>query len=272
VGTEKRQRQKEGRQQRLAAEKTNLRRNQRRRRLAAAVLVSIVVFGALVLIAQTGGDDETDTAAEATTTTVAESPGSTTPAAPAAFQYGEGECPPAEKPAQPVLEFAAAPQRCIEDGVDYSAVLTTSEGQITIDLLEDQAPGTVNNFVVLARYGYYDNDDFHRIIPGFVAQGGDPVGEPPGTGGPGYMFADELPAAVEDYVEGSVAMANSGPDTNGSQFFIYLGPNSLPGPQYSLFGQVTEGLEVARAIESLGSGSGAPQQAVTIESVEIVEQ
>jgi cyclophilin family peptidyl-prolyl cis-trans isomerase len=272
VGTEKRERQKEGRQQRLAAEQAEARQNQRRRRLVAAVLVSVVVFGALVLISQTGGDDETDTAAEGTTTTAPPSSSSTTPAAPAAFEYGTGECPPPEKPAEPVRQFEAAPQRCIEDGVDYAAVLTTSEGQITVDLLEDEAPGTVNNFVVLARYGYYDNDDFHRIIPGFVVQGGDPVGEPPGTGGPGYMFPDEVPASVEDYVEGSVAMANSGPDTNGSQFFIYLGPNTLPGPQYSLFGQVTEGLEVAKAIEALGSDSGEPQQVVSIESVGIVEQ
>jgi cyclophilin family peptidyl-prolyl cis-trans isomerase len=151
-------------------------------------------------------------------------------------------------------------------------VVTTSEGAFTIDLLEDTAPGTVNNFVVLARYGYYDGDDFHRIIPGFVVQGGDPVGDPAGTGDPGYEIGDEVPAGVEAYTEGSVAMANSGPNTNGSQFFVYVGPNPLPGPLYSLFGQVTEGLDVVKAIEALGSAGGDPQQPVSIESVEVLER
>jgi cyclophilin family peptidyl-prolyl cis-trans isomerase len=171
-----------------------------------------------------------------------------------------------------VRSFSAAPQRCIEDGVDYAARFTTSEGTFTVDLLEDEAPGTVNNFVVLARYGYYDGDDFHRIIPEFVVQGGDPVGEPQGTGSPGYMIPDELPASVDAYTEGSLAMANSGPDTNGSQFFVYLGPNPLPGPSFSHFGQVSAGLDVVQSLEALGSPNGMPQQPATIESVEIVEQ
>ncbi|MBW3644935.1 MAG: peptidylprolyl isomerase, partial [Actinobacteria bacterium] len=112
------------------------------------------------------------------------------------FEYGTGECPPEDKPEEPVRQFDDAPQRCIEDGVDYAAVLTTSEGELTVDLLEDTAPGTVNNFVVLARYGYYDGSVFHRIIPDFVVQGGSPPGAPAGTGGPGYTIPDELPASV----------------------------------------------------------------------------
>lgn len=182
------------------------------------------------------------------------------------------ECPAADGSSPKTQKFSGPPPMCIDLAKSYTATMVTNKGTMTIALDPSSAPKAVNNFVVLARYGYYDNDDFHRIIPGFVVQGGDPVGEPPGTGGPGYMFPDEVPDAVEDYVEGSVAMANSGPDTNGSQFFIYLGPNSLPGPQYSLFGQVTEGLEVAKAIEGLGSPSGEPQQPVAIESVEIVER
>ena len=256
MGTEKRQRQKVGRQSRLAEQATAMKRDQRRKRLVAAVVVSLVVFGGLLLISQVGNDGEVEDQAAGD---------------PAAL-YGTGECPPPDKPAEPVLEFEAAPQRCIEEGVDYAAQVTTSEGAFTIDLLEDTAPGTVNNFVVLARYGYYDGDDFHRIIPGFVVQGGDPVGEPAGTGDPGYEIGDEVPASVDAYVEGSVAMANSGPNTNGSQFFVYVGPNPLPGPLYSLFGQVTEGLDVVKAIEALGSGSGDPQKPVSIESVEILER
>ncbi|HEV2767741.1 MAG TPA: peptidylprolyl isomerase [Acidimicrobiales bacterium] len=256
--TEKRRRQKEGRQARLAAQQASRRRAQRKRRLVTAVVVSLVVFGLLLLLSGNGDDPaEHDVA-------TGEGNG--------AFEYGTGECPPEAKPEEPVRQFDDAPQRCIEEGVDYAAVLTTSEGEITVDLLEDTAPGTVNNFVVLARYGYYDGTLFHRVIPGFVVQGGSPPGVPAGTGGPGYTIPDELPASVDDYTEGSVAMANAGADTGGSQFFIYLGPNPLPGPKYSLFGNVTEGLEVAKAIEDLGSPSGQPRQEVTLESVEIVER
>ena len=264
MGTEKRQRQREGRQSRLAQQLTTRRRDQRRRRLVLSVVLAVAVFAVMVLISQAGTDDPADTVAAPPETT-------TSTTAPVGFAYGTGACPPAEKPADPVLSFSSAPLRCIADGVDYAAVVTTSEGTFTIDLLEDEAPGTVNNFVVLARYGYYDGDDFHRIIPGFVVQGGDPVGEPPGTGGPGYAVADELPASVDDYVEGAVAMANSGPDTNGSQFYIYLGPNRLPGPDYSLFGQVTDGLDVVKAIEAKGTPGGTPAEPVAIESVEILE-
>ena len=256
--TEKRRRQKEGRQARLAAQQADRRRTLRRRRLVTAVVVSLAVFGLLLVLSGNGDEPaEQDVATD-------EGDGG--------FAYGSGECPPETKPEEPVRQFEAAPPRCIEDGVDYAAVLTTSEGEVTVDLLEDTAPGTVNNFVVLARYGYYDGSVFHRVIPGFVVQGGSPPGAPPGTGGPGYTIPDELPASVEDYTEGSVAMANAGPDTGGSQFFIYLGPNPLPGPNYSLFGNVTEGLEVVKAIEELGSPEGQPRQEVRLESVEIVER
>jgi peptidylprolyl isomerase/peptidyl-prolyl cis-trans isomerase B (cyclophilin B) len=131
------------------------------------------------------------------------------------------------------------------------------------------APMTVNNFVVLARYHYFDGIVFHRIIPGFVLQGGDPTGT--GRGGPGYKFADELPAAGR-YELGSLAMANAGPDTNGSQFFVISGPSGirLP-PLYSLFGKVVAGLDVVAAIDAVGTQSGTPTENVTIESVTISE-
>ncbi|MCU4186171.1 peptidylprolyl isomerase [Acidiferrimicrobium sp. IK] len=158
---------------------------------------------------------------------------------------------------------------CIDPAKRYSAEMVTSKGTIRIALDPVAAPKTVNNFVVLARYHYFDGIAFHRVIPGFVLQGGDPLGN--GTGGPGYRFEDELPAAGR-YQLGSLAMANAGPDTNGSQFFIISGPSGvrLP-PQYSLFGQVIDGLDVVASIDAIGTGSGKPKETVTIESVSITE-
>jgi peptidylprolyl isomerase/peptidyl-prolyl cis-trans isomerase B (cyclophilin B) len=128
----------------------------------------------------------------------------------------------------------------------------------------------VNSFVFLARYHYYDGVIFHRIIPGFVLQGGDPTGT--GTGGPGYKFDDELPAPGR-YQVGSLAMANAGPNTNGSQFFVISGSDGvrLP-PQYALFGAVVSGGDVITAIDALGTRSGKPKETVTIESVTIAEE
>lgn len=179
------------------------------------------------------------------------------------------ECPPAGGTEERTTSFESAPPMCLTPGVDYTAVITTDAGTVTVDLLEDKAPETVNNFVFLARNHYYDGITFHRVIPGFMIQGGDPQGT--GSGGPGYQFSDELPAAGE-YEIGSVAMANAGPDTNGSQFFIVTGDAgvSLP-PDYSLFGAVTEGMETVTAIETDGSAQGTPSTTHTIESVEIIE-
>jgi cyclophilin family peptidyl-prolyl cis-trans isomerase len=124
------------------------------------------------------------------------------------------------------------------------AIVKTNKGMIEFELLPDKAPKTVSNFVYLAEAGFYNGLIFHRVVPGFVIQGGDPQGT--GAGGPGYNFPDE--PVQSDYVDGAVAMANSGPNTNGSQFFICLG-NQLSLPkQYNLFGQVTKGLEVVKNI------------------------
>ena len=159
---------------------------------------------------------------------------------------------------------------CIRDS--YTATLATDAGDIEIALDAEAAPKTVNNFVVLSRYKYYDGLTFHRVIKDFMAQGGDPAGD--GSGGPGYTFEDELPKAG-DYEVGSIAMANRGPDTNGSQFFIITGQNgvSLP-PLYSLFGKVTEGEDVLKKIEADGSTAdgAALKQVHTIESVTITEE
>jgi cyclophilin family peptidyl-prolyl cis-trans isomerase len=139
--------------------------------------------------------------------------------------------------------------------------------EILLDALG--APVTVNSFVYLARWHYYDGIIFHRVIPGFVLQGGDPTGK--GTGGPGYRFNDELPKPGR-YELGSLAMANSGPHTNGSQFFVISGPDGvrLP-PLYALFGKVVKGLDVIEAINAVGSSQGTPRERVVIESVTISE-
>ena len=166
-------------------------------------------------------------------------------------------------------QFDAEPAMGIDPAKRYTAVMETSKGTLTISLDPIAAPRTVNSFVFLARNGYYDGVVFHRIIPGFVVQGGDPTGT--GRGGPGYKFADELPAPGR-YEVGSLAMANSGPDTNGSQFFIISGSDGvrLP-PSYSLFGKVVSGLETVSALDAAGSGGGSPKERVHIESVTITE-
>ena len=178
---------------------------------------------------------------------------------------------PAEDGSSPVRrKFPEAPPMCIDPAKRYAAAVDTSLGAITIALDPIAAPRTVNNFVVLARYHYYDDVIFHRIIKGFMCQGGDPTGT--GRGGPGYRFADELPKPGR-YEVGSLAMANAGPDTNGSQFFIVSGPNGagLP-PQYSLFGRVVAGLDVVEAMQSVKTDrSDRPVTDVTIKSVTITE-
>jgi peptidylprolyl isomerase len=166
--------------------------------------------------------------------------------------------------------FDSAPPMVIDPARRYTATIETSKGTITAELDAAGAPATVNNFVYLARWHYFDGIAFHRIIPGFVIQGGDPEGT--GRGGPGYRFKDELPKPGR-YQVGSLAMANAGPDTNGSQFFIISGPDGarLP-PQYSLFGTVVSGGDVVRTIDAVGTPSGSPKERVVMESVTIAEQ
>jgi len=142
--------------------------------------------------------------------------------------------------------MASQPEMQIDTDTRYQVVVNTDRGDITMVLDPGLAPQTVNNFVVQARAGFYDGLTFHRVVPGFVVQGGDPKGS--GSGGPGYQFADE-PVRAE-YTLGAVAMANAGPNTNGSQFFICIEDcRSKLGKLYNLFGYVTGGIEVAQAIE-----------------------
>ncbi len=168
------------------------------------------------------------------------------------------------------IQFDAPPPMVIDPDCNYVAEMVTTAGTMKIALNSKRAPMTVNNFVFLARWHYYDGIIFHRVIRDFVIQGGDPQGT--GTGGPGYKFEDELPNSGE-YQIGSLAMANAGPDTNGSQFFVITGPSGVQlQPDYSLFGQVIDGLEVAEAIQSSPTGAqDRPVEDVVIESVTISE-
>jgi cyclophilin family peptidyl-prolyl cis-trans isomerase len=166
-------------------------------------------------------------------------------------------------------KFTGAPEMIIDPTKTYTATMVTSKGTLEILLDPLAAPVTVNSFVFLARWHYYDGIVFHRVIPGFVLQGGDPSGS--GAGGPGYRFNDELPKPGR-YELGSLAMANAGPNTNGSQFFIISGPDGmrLP-PLYALFGKVVKGLDVVATINDIGTSSGKPREDIVIESVTITE-
>jgi cyclophilin family peptidyl-prolyl cis-trans isomerase len=158
-------------------------------------------------------------------------------------------------------QWANAPDLTIDLAKSYAAELDTNHGEITINLHAERSPIAVNNYVFLAREGFYDGAIFHRVIPGFVAQGGDPTGT--GRGGPGYRFRDEL-EGPGSYARGIVAMANAGPNTNGSQFFICIDDCTRKlSKDYNLFGYVVSGLDVAQA-----TAVGDVMQSVVVEERE----
>ena len=153
-------------------------------------------------------------------------------------------------------QYDAQPAMTIDTEKSYSAkFVRSSGGEFTIDLFEKDAPITVNNFVFLAREGFYDGVTFHRVIPGFMAQGGDPTGT--GTGGPGYRFQDEFSPNCRHDKAGTLSMANSGPGTNGSQFFITFGPTPHLDNAHTVFGAITEGMDVVNAIPERDPGSSS---------------
>ena len=169
-------------------------------------------------------------------------------------------------------QYSAPPPMTIDPDKKITATMRTSNGSIVIDLFPSEAPKTVNNFVFLAREGFYDGVIFHRIIKGFMIQGGDPTGT--GMGGPGYKFEDER--VTRDYVAGTLAMANSGPNTNGSQFFVMHEQGNLP-KNYTIFGLVVQGMDVVDTLANLPVTAGpsgersTPSQPPTIEGIEITE-
>lgn len=170
-------------------------------------------------------------------------------------------------------QYAQQPELQIDAAKQYTATLTTSKGEIVIELDAKNTPITANNFIFLAREGFYDNTVFHRLIENFMIQGGDPTGT--GAGGPGYRFADE--PVVGEYERGTVAMANAGPNTNGSQFFIMHQSTPLP-KNYVIFGKVVSGLEILDAIAqspvtySTTGELSQPVEPITLVSVEISEK
>ncbi|MDJ0953985.1 MAG: peptidylprolyl isomerase [Acidimicrobiia bacterium] len=167
-----------------------------------------------------------------------------------------------------MAQYDSQPEMTIDLAKTYSATLHTNHGDISIEFDAVKSPLTVNNFVFLAKDGFYDGVIFHRVIKGFMIQGGDPTGT--GMGGPGYRFRDEL-EGPGTYSRGTVAMANAGPNTNGSQFFIMHTDYGLPH-NYSIFGQVTEGLDIVDAIANTPTGAqDRPHDDCVIERVTVTE-
>lgn len=265
MATEKRKRQEQGRLARLEAERQAQRRAQRNRSIRnLLILLGALVVGALVYSILSGGDDDGDEG----------SPEVVLPGQGASIT-GETPCPPADGSAERTTSFEQAPPMCIDPARTYTATIKTTEGDIVVELDAEGAPETVNNFVVLARYHYYDDVPFHRIIPGFMNQAGDPVGPVPGTGGPGYTIPDELPTGDDPYPTGTLAMANTGqPNSGGGQWFITVeGGGDQLTPTYSAFGRVVEGQDVVDEINQHGDAAtnGTPTKIVTITTIEITE-
>jgi cyclophilin family peptidyl-prolyl cis-trans isomerase len=170
-------------------------------------------------------------------------------------------------------QYPSRPEMVIDATKTYSSVIHTNHGSMTLELFATEAPLTVNNFVFLAREGFYDGLVFHRVIKEFMVQGGCPRGD--GTGGPGYRFPDE--AVTRPYIKGTLAMANAGPNTNGSQFFIVHGARVGLPPNYTIFGVLSDGLEVLDALAnapvsaSRGGEQSRPAGRLEIRTVEIIE-
>ena len=283
VGTPKRERQKANRQQRLE-ELARQARAGKRKRTGMYLLLIPLVAAAITAIAVLTKDDKGGSATSSTTTidqfgsTTSVGPTTTTTPLPStipgAALTGDTPCPAADGSAARTVTFAKEPPTCIDKAKTYIAVVTTNMGAYSVQLDAATSPITVNNFVVLARYHYFDSTICHRAIPGFMVQCGDPTGS--GTGGPGYTIADELPATGA-YKIGSLAMANTGqPNSGSSQFFLITGDQGVSLPAtYSLFGQVTDGLDTTvKALDAAGnpaSNGVPPLQQIVIQSVTITE-
>jgi cyclophilin family peptidyl-prolyl cis-trans isomerase len=247
--------------QRRQAERRNQQRKRQLTTIVVALVIALVGGGIAYAAFFTGGDTQTGT--------VNPQPGPAKVACGAAAPEGA---------TQPKPQFSA-PEQVVQEGTTYTAEMQTSCGTIVIELLADRAPQTVNSFVFLAQNGYFDGQRIHRLDTSIdVIQGGDPTGT--GSGGPGYTIPDEL-TGDESYDPGVLAMANSGADSGGSQFFIITGDAGHgldSSPDYTIFGMVVEGLDVAKRIQELpiqdpstGIAGQQPKQSVYIEKVTIRE-
>jgi peptidylprolyl isomerase len=280
---------KKSRQRHLAkgAERRRLERESAARRRTIALSVGGAIAGILVIALGFQLLNRNDSNTAGATTPTASAPASTTPdpkgppkqtgtvtpkAQPASTVACGASVPPAASTPKPQFDHAPSPDQTLAKNTDYTAIMHTSCGDITIALDPSAAPKTVASFVFLAEQKYFDGTFFHRVVDSIdVVQGGDPTGT--GSGGPGYSIPDEL-TGNEHYATGTVAMANAGPNTGGSQFFLITGPQgaNLDGnPNYTIFGNITDGLDVAKQINGFipKSGDGQPTQAVYIDSVTI---
>ncbi len=303
VGTEKRERQKQARQEKIQQlRQVEKRESVRRRGVMIAVAVVAFVAFAIAFSVLTkddsndtvaAGNDTTSTSVGDTGSTDTTAPNGTTSSTVAEVIPGPTPCPAADGSSPRTLDFAGPFENCLQDGVNYQARFVTSEGDVVVDLAQDTMPNTVNNFVALARYGYYDDTLMFRTDPSIdIIQGGSPHTQDNTDPGPGYTIPDmggqfgTDPASGQytgpfSYHEGELIMArSSGPDSSSAQYFFSTGPNvSLLDGQgtYLPVGDVVEGLDVLKSIIALhqddpstGLG-GAPSRDVTVNKVEIIE-
>jgi cyclophilin family peptidyl-prolyl cis-trans isomerase len=284
VGTEKRERQRANRQLKYEQQAKEQRRSKLTRRIligAAAVVGGVGLVFFLGWAFGSDSDDDTPTVSESTVPATV--PPTSTPATgdttatttstsaePAAFTYGTGECPP-EEVSEPVREFTAAPQLCIDPAADYTARFVTDRGDIVVDLATADVPGTVNNFVTLANWRFYDDTLIFRTDPSIdIIQGGGRSN----TDQLGYTIPDE--GSGFTYPPGVIAMANTkAPNSAGAQWFFALGPNSAQLDSigtYVVFGEIVEGMDVAESILALAPEEGdTPTEEVVLERVEITQ-
>jgi cyclophilin family peptidyl-prolyl cis-trans isomerase len=298
---ERRARHKEGHRQRQAELREAQLRANRRRTYRAIGIIAVLVIGVALAVSLTSKDDDGDDKVEAgdeTTTTVAGDdtappagdeeailgPDGSDGASP--FVYGNGDCPAEDGSGERVIDFDSAPKLCIDPAKAYTAVFTTDQGVVRVQLDTTRTPGTTNNFVTLARNRYYDDTSLFRTEKATgIIQGGSPHTDDNSDPGPGYALFDEggpfVPAPegqlygpFQSYPPGTLAMARTaGPDSAGGQFFFVARDAEYLGQQgtYVQFGKVTEGLDVLEKIADLDDGEGKPTQPVKIQSIEIEE-
>ncbi|HUS60956.1 MAG TPA: peptidylprolyl isomerase [Acidimicrobiales bacterium] len=285
--SEKRQRQREMRDVRRQEMLRAKRRKDAVRRAIILAVLGLVAGG--LIFASTRADDDQNVATNAGSTTTAkgQSAARAKPVTAGREITGDTPCPPGSGDVERVKKFEKAPPMCIDPTKTYTATFATTEGSVKVTL-DSSAPGTVNNFVVLARYKYYDGSSLHRTDPSIaIIQGGAPTTQSASDPGPGYTIPDEGVAATRTYSEGDLVMARTqGPNSGGGQFFFVTGPeasalNGTPdnpsGGTYVTFGKVADGLEVLKKIiklhkEDPSSGlGGAPKRVVIIKSVKINE-
>jgi peptidyl-prolyl cis-trans isomerase B (cyclophilin B) len=214
------------------------------------VRAALVLIVALLFVAGCGGGDGETTEPVAT---------------------DDDECQTVDAPDARNPDPAEAPSQPLDDSKTYTLAFDTSCGSFTITLEPELAPKTTASLVALAKAGYFDDTIFHRVVPGFVIQGGDPTQS--GGGGPGYSTVD-IPPSDAAYTQGVVAMAKSaaeGPGTSGSQFFVVTGEDAGLPPEYAIVGKVTDGMDTVMRIDALGVGDGPPSQPVVVSSVTVGE-